>query len=76
MTEALAVAKKRANKPGPKAAPPEEQREELVAIRCTAAWKKWLHEQAKAKRTTVAILLDQAVARVAELDGDDPPPPR
>lgn len=69
------MAKKRA-KPGPKPAPRERQRLEIVAIRCTPAWKEWLLKFADHKRTTPTSILDQGAAMLAAEAGFEPPPKR
>jgi hypothetical protein len=69
------MAKKRA-KPGPKPAPPGEQRDELVAVRCRAEWKAWLQAFAESERSIPTTLIDQGLADLAVKRGFRKPPKR
>jgi hypothetical protein len=72
---ATIVAKKR-TKPGPKPAPAGEMRDDLIAIRCRAAYKGWVQRFADADRSTPTILIDKALALLAKTEGFEPPPKR
>jgi hypothetical protein len=56
--------------------PGDEQREELIAVRCKASYKKWLVRFAKSERTTPSHLVDQGLMQLAKLRGFDLPPER
>jgi hypothetical protein len=62
-------------KPGPKPNP-EGPREDLIAIKCRSEYKTWVKSMAKKRRVTPSQLVDIALARMAEQDGDEPPPER
>jgi hypothetical protein len=69
------MAKKRV-KPGPKPAPPGEQRDEIVAVRCRSDWKDWLQAFAERERSTPTTLIDQALADLAAKRAFRGPPKR
>lgn len=48
----------------------------VLQIRGTPEWKSWLDEAAEFNRTTVANLVDQAIARFVRESGFTKPPPR
>jgi hypothetical protein len=72
MRAGSAVAKK---KTGPKPTP-LGPREDLIAIKCRKAYKEWVVEYARSKRTTPSQLIDQALVKSAEADGFKLPPER
>lgn len=72
----LAMAKKRKTKPGPKPAPAGQQRDEIVAVRCNAAWKAWLQRYADKERSYPTALIDKALAEMAQRSGFEEPPKR
>jgi hypothetical protein len=75
MAEAMAtMARKKAKDSAP--APADEQREELIAVRCKASYKKWLVGFAKEERTTPSHLVDQGLMQLAKLRGYPLPPDR
>jgi hypothetical protein len=62
-------------KPGPKPNP-EGPRKSLIAVKCRAEYKAWVVRLAKQRRITPSQLVDIALTRMAEQDGDVPPPER
>ena len=52
------------------------KRQHLIAFRCDDGYRRWLTEQAKATRRTVAQLIDHSLAELARRDGLRPPPAR
>lgn len=74
MIPVAGMSKKKSN---PASVPPEdEQREELIAVRCKASYKKWLVRFAKSERTTPSHLVDQGLMQLAKLRGFELPPDR
>lgn len=73
--EVTLARKKTTAKPGPKAKATGAT-VKSVAFRVSAAYSKWLEEMAAHNRTTVAGLLDQALARHARETGFREPPAR
>jgi hypothetical protein len=76
VSSGFAMAKKRANKPGPKPGPPAEQREEIIAVRCKSAYKEWLQEFADSERSTPTNLIDKGLAELAKALKFKAPPKR
>lgn len=54
----------------------EEPREELIAVRCTASYKRWVVAFAKKLRTNPTLLVDQALFQLAKQHGFEEPPER
>lgn len=48
----------------------------LIALKCRQAYKDWVADFAKLKRTTPSQLIDQALVAFAETEGHVPPPER
>jgi hypothetical protein len=48
----------------------------LLTIRGTEAWKRWLDGFAEKRRMPVTVLIDQALAEAAKAAGYPEPPPR
>ncbi|WP_422928618.1 hypothetical protein [Singulisphaera sp. PoT] len=69
--EAVAVAKKTGPKPTP-----EGPREALIALKCRQAYKDWVVQYARDKRTTPSQLIDQALVFMAQSEGREAPPER
>lgn len=72
--EATLARKKTTAKPGPKTTGGATVKS--VAFRVSAPYSKWLEEMAAHNRTTVAGLIDQALARHARETGFREPPAR
>lgn len=68
----VAVAKK---KPGPKPSA-EGLRDQLIAMKCRPAYKQWVEEFARERRTTPSQLIDVALLMLSKADGFAPPPER
>lgn len=64
-----------AKKTGPKPNP-EGARTALIAVKCRPIYKAWIVQLAKKRRVTPSQLVDIALAKLAELDGEEPPPER
>jgi hypothetical protein len=62
----------------PKGRPPKSRDEgaRTIGFRVTESYAKWLEDVAEANRSTIAGLLDQAVASYAEAIGFKKAPPR
>ncbi len=54
-----------------KATPPLK----TLGIKASEPWAEWLERFAKHQRTTVASLIDRSLAKQAEAEGFDEPPP-
>lgn len=74
MTRLAPMAKKKSD-PG-NVPPAEEQREELIAVRCKRSYKNWLLRFAKSKRTTPSQLVDLSLMMLAKTEGFELPPER
>jgi hypothetical protein len=72
MNPGSTMAKKSRKKP----APPAEQRENIVAVRCKSDWKDWLQRFASKERSTPTNLIDKALADLAAKLGFEEPPDR
>lgn len=68
----LPVAKKKTGPP-PK---PEGRRDAIITMKCWRAYKLWVEEFARSKRTTPSQLIDMALIRMAEADGFKAAPER
>lgn len=60
----------------PKKAKEDSRQKNLFSVRGTEAWKKWLDGLADKKRVPVTVLIDQALAKMAEDAGYPEPPKR
>jgi hypothetical protein len=70
-TEAPPVAKKKVSKPAG-----EEQREDLIALRCRSEYKAWVVRFAKREYSNPTLLIERALAELAKVAGFEPPPER
>lgn len=61
---------KRGRKPSP------EGRRVTFTFKCRPEFKDWVGRYAKTKRIPPSFLIDQALTRIAELDGFEAPPER
>jgi hypothetical protein len=68
-TEAAVMARPK-SKQGKPAAPLR-----TLGIKASAEWADWLERFAKHQRTTVASLIDRSLAKQADVEGFDEPPP-
>lgn len=70
---AATMARKKTNDVPP---PADEQRDELIAVRCKRTYKNWLLRFAKSERSTPSQLVDQGLMQLARLRGFELPPER
>jgi hypothetical protein len=74
MSEVVAIMAKKKSDSQPM--PEDEQREELIAVRCKHSYKRWLLRFAKSERTTPSHLVDQGLMQLAKVRGFELPPDR
>ncbi len=73
----VAMAKKNPDKakPGPKPDPANAMSVHLI-VRCRPAWKGWAERYAVHRGSSVAVLVDEALLRLARIEGFEMPPER
>ncbi len=69
----VTMAKKRAKRPAPK---PAEERDELLALRCTARYKAWVKRFANSEYVNHTQLIAIALKQLSVLRSFEPPPER
>jgi hypothetical protein len=65
--EAMAMARKKSSRPGPK--PVDGGRVAVIPVRSTEAWKAWVEELAEYDRSTMSDVIDHALVAYARQIG-------